>query len=209
MFTYITPKRLLMIVCTLAVMIGGVFWYSSNPRFATDSSPCKEGERYVTRVMGGWKMTSSSDPLGLCIANEELKDNLVHDPTFTDKLISFLKSTVLQQEANAAGNTYYVATNGNDGSTGSNSSPFRTIQRGVNAAQAGDTVVVKSGTYYERVVMPNSGTSANPITLQGESGAIIDGNQRITGWQPAPEIAPGVYKKPMSQMPITPGAMAY
>ena len=140
MFTYITPKRLLMIVCTLAVMIGGVFWYSSNPRFATDSSPCKEGERYVTRVMGGWELIplrqgfggqAPSDPAGLCISNEELKQNLVKSPSWTDRILTFLS---LKNEAKAAGNTYYVATNGDDsrscGEAQNINTPKQTIRAG-------------------------------------------------------------------------------
>ena len=49
------------------------------------------------------------------------------------------------------------------------SSPLRTIQAGVDAARAGDTVLVSPGTYRERVVITKSG-----ITLQGDQ-AIVDG----------------------------------
>jgi len=52
---------------------------------------------------------------------------------------------------------------------------YVTIQAGLNAAQPGDTVLVKAGTYNERVTFPRSGTAGNYITLRGEPGAIIDG----------------------------------
>jgi len=80
--------------------------------------------------------------------------------------------------ASAYGTTYYVATNGNNNNSGTQQSPFLTIQRGINAATLpGDKVHVAAGTYNERLVFDTySGTSANPITLEGEAGTILDGS---------------------------------
>ncbi len=52
---------------------------------------------------------------------------------------------------------------------------YASVQAGVNAANAGDTVLVKAGTYNETVTFPKSGYINNNITLFGETGAIIDG----------------------------------
>lgn len=49
---------------------------------------------------------------------------------------------------------------------------YTKIQWAVDNASAGDTIIVRNGTYYENVVVANK-----RITLQGEdrSGAVIDG----------------------------------
>jgi chitodextrinase len=70
---------------------------------------------------------------------------------------------------------YYVATTGNDANAGTSTAPFKTIQKAANKAVAGDTVIVKTGTYnagfnlYAHV----GGTQGNPITFSAESGVTI------------------------------------
>ena len=57
--------------------------------------------------------------------------------------------------------------------------PFASIQAGVNAANAGDTILVKAATYNEAVSFPRSGSlMAGYITLLGETGAVLDGTGR-------------------------------
>lgn len=66
--------------------------------------------------------------------------------------------------------TYYVSVNGNDSNPGTLDQPWRTIQKAVNLVQAGDIVIVQSGTYDERVLLP-SGKSGSPeakITFKAE-----------------------------------------
>lgn len=62
--------------------------------------------------------------------------------------------------------TYHVKKTGNDSNVGSDASPWQTIQKGVTAAVAGDTVLVHTGVYTETVTCNNSGTSSNPIIIQ-------------------------------------------
>ena len=64
---------------------------------------------------------------------------------------------------------YYVATNGSDTAHGTPARPFRTIQKGLDAADApGDTVTVRSGTYCEDLslrslaVRPSGRSSSGP-----------------------------------------------
>ena len=73
--------------------------------------------------------------------------------------------------------TYYVAPSGNDNADGSSAAPFLTIQRGVNAASSGDTVLVAPGIYATgmQTSTPASGYSrvviAKPITVRSTHGA--------------------------------------
>ncbi|VVB89784.1 Right handed beta helix region [uncultured archaeon] len=75
------------------------------------------------------------------------------------------------------GPTYYVATNGNDGNSGSSSSPWRTIQHAADTVSAGATVYVMGGTYNEKVTIKKSGSSGSYITFAAYPGqtATIDG----------------------------------
>ncbi len=73
---------------------------------------------------------------------------------------------------------FYVASNGSNGADGSLATPWRTIQHGIDVAQAGDLVCVRGGIYNELVSMTRSGSlAAGPIVLQSVPGetAIIDG----------------------------------
>jgi len=74
--------------------------------------------------------------------------------------------------------TYYVdPVNGNDAGSGTQLSPWRTIQKSMNAATPGSTVNIKAGTYHERLVLNVSGTAGNYITFQpaGYTGLASDG----------------------------------
>lgn len=81
-------------------------------------------------------------------------------------------------DAFAAGNTYYVsAVDGNINNPGTFEAPFLTIQQGINAAQSGDIVYVRGGTYSEFVSHPRSGTITDRIVVQNypNESPILDG----------------------------------
>jgi hypothetical protein len=72
--------------------------------------------------------------------------------------------------------TLYVSPTGDDSGSGSIGSPFRTVQRAADLAQAGDLVLVQPGVYRERVSMTRSGTASQPIVFRGNGpGAVLDG----------------------------------
>ncbi|MBE0446819.1 MAG: discoidin domain-containing protein [Actinobacteria bacterium] len=97
----------------------------------------------------------------------------------TMPIISFNPTNHL---ALAAGNTYYVSPSGNDLNPGTLSSPFRTIQKGVNVAQAGDTVLVRAGTYVESITFQNSGTSTARLVVKNypNEKPVLNGNGMLS-----------------------------
>ncbi|MDX1944394.1 MAG: hypothetical protein SFU86_03230 [Pirellulaceae bacterium] len=95
-----------------------------------------------------------------------------------------------------AGPAYYVhPTSGDDGATGSQDKPWRTLSHAVTKLQAGDTLVLRTGIYYEHVVASLTGTAEKPITIRAYPNelAILDGGLREFFDQPAMawETCPG------------------
>ena len=83
--------------------------------------------------------------------------------------------------------------------------PYPSIQAALDDAGPGDVVRVVPGIYRERVSFQNSGTSDQPVTLQGDGpGVVIDGSSPVElVWEPAPEIGSGVYRAPLDFFPFT------
>ena len=69
-----------------------------------------------------------------------------------------------------AGATEWFVAPGATGS-GTAASPFGSVQQGLDAAQPGDVVSLRAGTYAETLVTRRSGARATPITLRGDPGA--------------------------------------
>ncbi|MBL8030271.1 MAG: NPCBM/NEW2 domain-containing protein [Candidatus Doudnabacteria bacterium] len=81
------------------------------------------------------------------------------------------------QSAKAA-SIYFVdgaASSSSDTNTGTESSPWKTLQRAASALKAGDKVIVKPALYKGDVVPVNSGSSSAYITYEARDGATIDG----------------------------------
>lgn len=80
--------------------------------------------------------------------------------------------------------SYYVAVSGNNNNTGTKEQPWKTIQFAVDNVVPGDTVLVESGIYNERVTFHQSGRAGEMITLKNAANALpvldgtgLDGNQ--------------------------------
>ncbi len=88
--------------------------------------------------------------------------------------------------ANAA--TYYVAPYGNDAHTKQQAqnatTPWATINYGTSQLLAGDTLLVREGTYRESVNIKVNGTEADRITIKAYLGEkpILEGTQVTGGW---------------------------
>jgi parallel beta-helix repeat protein len=72
-----------------------------------------------------------------------------------------------------AGAIYYVSPSGSDSDPGTESQPWRTIQKAAKTLGAGDTVYIKAGRYEERVEPQNSGSADNEIMYAAYPGAIV------------------------------------
>ena len=69
--------------------------------------------------------------------------------------------------------TYFVSPNGSDGfneeQAQDRATPFRSIQRAVDAARAGDTIIVLDGTYNEEIFLRHSGNAGEEIVIRAEN----------------------------------------
>ncbi|GAB4127744.1 MAG: carbohydrate-binding protein [Roseiflexaceae bacterium] len=83
-----------------------------------------------------------------------------------------------------AASNYYVAVDGSDTNPGSFEAPFATIQQCAAVAQAGDTCLIRAGTYRELVTPANSGSAGSPITFRPYQNEVvtISGADRLSGW---------------------------
>jgi hypothetical protein len=81
-----------------------------------------------------------------------------------------------------SGETYYVATSGNDSNPGTVSQPWASFQHAADTAQPGDTIYFRGGTYpFEETHLTSSGTAESLITFiayPGES-PILDGEGNV------------------------------
>jgi hypothetical protein len=93
-------------------------------------------------------------------------------------IVVFLAFTI-----SLSGNTYYVATNGNDGNSGTLSQPFATWQKAFSTVSAGDIIYIRggvyypsgtynTGTYYGVRVNGKNGTSSNTIQVLAYPGEV-------------------------------------
>jgi parallel beta-helix repeat protein len=77
-----------------------------------------------------------------------------------------------------AGNARYVSPTGSDSAAGTLAAPFRTITKAISVAAAGDTVVLRAGTYHESL------TVGKRLTIQPYNNEIVwlDGSSVVSGW---------------------------
>ncbi len=72
------------------------------------------------------------------------------------------------------GNTYFVSSTGSDTNLGTYAAPFSSIENAANRADPGDTIMIRGGIYYDRVLnLVKSGTSDRPITIESVPGEFV------------------------------------
>ena len=101
------------------------------------------------------------------------------------------------------GPAYFVdPARGNDSWEGTREQPWRTLSHGVTKLAAGETLVLRGGTYYEHVPAHLTGSSDKPITIRAYPGelAVLDGGLReffdepVKAWEPDPAGANGEFR---------------
>ena len=80
------------------------------------------------------------------------------------------------------GNSLFVAGDGSNTASGTRNSPLRTIRAAVARAGSGQTIVIRAGSYHERVKIPKT----KRITLQAfpREEVWLDGSIPVTGFEP-------------------------
>jgi hypothetical protein len=92
-------------------------------------------------------------------------------------LFVLLFATIALIPKQAAGATYYISPSGSDSSSGSTSSPWRTFGSALPRLRAGDSLLLKDGTYTLfttgmitiNCAIHANGTPSNPITVRAEN----------------------------------------
>jgi PKD repeat protein len=75
-----------------------------------------------------------------------------------------------------AGRTFYVSSSGSDSASGTATSPWKTLQHAADLVQAGDTVIVRAGTY-AGFQITTDGTASKPITFKADPGVLVNAKQ--------------------------------
>lgn len=80
----------------------------------------------------------------------------------------------------AGGRTWYVATTGSGTAPGTKAQPLRRLAQAVNRAGQGDRIVLRKGTYHERVVV-----TTPDVTIMAMPGEAVwmDGSSSVTGFR--------------------------
>ena len=87
-------------------------------------------------------------------------------------LLALLVFGAMSMTVHAQGNSYYVARKGNNNNPGTEARPFKTIARGLQALQPGDTLYNMKGTYKEemRNNIPSGESWSRPVTVRAYPG---------------------------------------
>ena len=106
------------------------------------------------------------------------------------------------------GKVWFVSPSGSDSNPGTADKPFATIGCAAAKVLPGDTVKIGPGVYREQITFTRSGKEGAPISFVGSRGkngeflSIVEGaGTTLTNWEPAPEIAPDVWKTKLEKRP--------
>lgn len=101
------------------------------------------------------------------------------------RLLLLFFVVLLANHTELAAQTFlYVASNGSDANNGTSlTSAFKTIQKASNSALPGTTIIIKGGTYHERIIPFSTGTPGNEIILRPyQNDKVIIDAGGTNGW---------------------------
>ncbi|MDY6966369.1 MAG: LamG-like jellyroll fold domain-containing protein [Halobacteriota archaeon] len=124
-----------------------------------------------------WEVMGDHSP---CIDAGDPADDYSNEPSPNGDRINMgaYGNTIYASKSAESGDVYYVSTTGDNENNGlSIATAWETPSYAAQQAQAGDTIYLKDGTWYdEHVVFANSGTVGNPITMKAYNGTpTLDG----------------------------------
>ena len=119
-------------------------------------------------------MTSTATPMPTATRTSTPTPTPVNCPDANTPFVFKGKSALFEDSAVIHGRTYYVSSSGDNLGDGSSTRPWKSIQKAVDTLNAGDGLIIRSGSYTERIVLPKSGTQGNPIVIKGEGDVIIE-----------------------------------
>ena len=112
-----------------------------------------------------------------------LKDVTLYDVNLREIFVrSITNGAFIVNNTNESENYIYVDSRNINLGNGSRQNPFNTIMKGIDAAGAGDTIIVFAGNYYgsvfmkEGITLLGSGASVTNIIASGDSIALIFSN---------------------------------
>jgi hypothetical protein len=82
----------------------------------------------------------------------------------------------------------FVDPAGSDRNPGYEDSPWKTIQKAATAAKAGDRIIVRKGTYAERVQFNVSGKEGLPIVFEALGEVVVKGPPALQHWEAVLDI---------------------
>jgi parallel beta-helix repeat protein len=91
-------------------------------------------------------------------------------------LIALMARIAVADEPDPHQTTYYVSPSGSDADAGTDTAPWRTLGRAAKWVIAGDTVIVRPGSYSGFILgwdSPQNGAASAPITFKADPGAVI------------------------------------
>jgi parallel beta helix pectate lyase-like protein len=108
------------------------------------------------------------------------------------------------------------AAKGDDGNPGSRAEPWKTLAHALKHSTAGETLYLRGGTYYERVVITAGGTREKPLTVRSFPGelAVLDGGLREffetpeAAWEPFPGEAKREFRSTRAYPGLVPASEA-